>query len=147
MSTENIQVVQRWFDEVWNQGNLDKIDELFAAGGIAHGLGEAGREVRGPGAFKPFVQRLRAAFPDLHITVDETIAQDDRVAARFSATMTHTGDDLGFPATGRRAQVGGITFTRIHNGQIVEGWNNWDIHGMMQQLTGDVAAVALLDEG
>ncbi|RYG66534.1 ester cyclase [bacterium] len=148
MSTENTQVVRRWFEEVWNQGNLDAIDELFAADGIARGLGEAGRDVIGPDAFKPFVQRLRSAFPDLHITVDETIEQGDRVAARFSAVMTHTGDALGFPATGRQVQVQGITFSQITNGQIVDGWNNWDIYGMMLQLGANPAPAQakLLDE-
>lgn len=145
MSTANVQVMQRWFEEVWNQGHLSAIDELFAADGIAYGLGEAGRDVRGPAAFKPFVQRLRGAFPDLHITVDDAIEQDTRVAVRFTATMTHTGDDLGFPATGRPARVSGITFARIHHGQIAEGWNNWDIHGLMQQLTGEPVQATLLE--
>ncbi len=146
MSSEKVQIMRRWFDQVWNEGNLDAIDELFASDGIAYGLGEHGRDTRGPAAFKPFVQRLRAAFPDLHITVDDTIEQDDRIAARFSVTMTHSGDDLGFPATGRRAQVKGITFARIQNGQIVEGWNNWDIYGLMQQLQAEPAEAKLLDE-
>ena len=146
MASENVQVVLRWFDEVWNKGDIAVIDELFSADGIAHGLGEPGREVRGAEAFKPFVQRLRAAFPDLKITVDDTIEQGDKVAARFSAIMTHEGGDLGIPATGRTVQVQGISFSRIHNGQIVEGWNNWDIHGMMQQLQAPPTEVKLLDD-
>jgi steroid delta-isomerase-like uncharacterized protein len=145
MSAENIQVVKRWFDEVWNKGRMEAIDELFAADGIAHGLGEAGKDVRGAEGFKPFVQRIRSAFPDIHITVDDTISEGDKIAARFSATMTHTGDDLGFPATGKRVTVSGMSFTRIRNGQIVEGWNNWDIYGMMQQLEAEPSKATLLD--
>lgn len=145
MSAENIQVVRRWFDEVWNKGNLDAIDELFAADGIAYGLGEAGKDVRGAEGFKPFVQRIRSAFPDIHITVDDTINEGDQIAARFTGTMTHTGDDLGFPATGKRVTVSGMSFTRIRNGQIVEGWNNWDIYGMMQQLEAEPTKATLLD--
>jgi steroid delta-isomerase-like uncharacterized protein len=145
MSAENIQVVQRWFDEVWNNGNIEAIDELFAADGVAYGLGEAGKDVRGAQGFKPFVQRIRGAFPDFHITVDDTISEGDKIAARFSATMTHTGDDLGFPATGKQVTVSGMSFTRIQNGQIVEGWNNWDIYGMMQQLETEPQKATLLD--
>jgi steroid delta-isomerase-like uncharacterized protein len=132
MSAENIEVVKRWFDEVWNKGRMESIDELFAADGIAYGLGEAGKDVQGAQEFKPFVQRIRGAFPDIRITVGDTISEGDKIAARFSATMTHTGDDLRFPATGGRVAVSGMSFTRIRNGQIVEGWNNWDIYGMMQ---------------
>ncbi len=145
MSAENIQVVQRWFDEVWNNGNIEAIDELFAADGVAYGLGEAGKDVRGAQGFKPFVQRIRGAFPDIHITVNDTISEGDKIAARFSATMTHTGDDLGFPATGKQVTVSGMSFTRIANGQIVEGWNNWDIYGMMQQLEAEPQKATLLD--
>ncbi|RYX80876.1 ester cyclase [bacterium] len=148
MSSDNVQLTKRWFNEVWNKGDLDVIDELFAQDGIAYGLGEHGRDVRGPEGFKPFVQRLRAAFPDLQITVDDAIEQDNRVAARFSAVMTHTGDALGFPATGREVRVQGISFSHFHNGQLVEAWNNWDIYGMMQQLQVPVAPVSttLLEE-
>src|SRR5687767_5405318 len=121
MSTENVQVVQRWFEEVWNQGNLDAIDELLAADAVGRGLGEAGKDVYGQAGFKPFVQRLRGAFPDIHITVDDTISEGDKIAARFTATMTHQGDELGFPATGKRVTVTGITFTLVRNGQIADG--------------------------
>jgi steroid delta-isomerase-like uncharacterized protein len=145
MSAANVQVVRRWFDEVWNEGNLDAIDELFAADGIAYGLGEVGKDVRGAEDFKPFVQRIRSAFPDIQITVDDTITQEDKIAARFTATMTHTGDALGFPATGKRVTVRGMSFSRMVNGQIVEGWNNWDIYGLMQQLEAEPQKATLLD--
>jgi steroid delta-isomerase-like uncharacterized protein len=145
MSAENIEVVKRWFDEVWNKGRMEAVDELFAGDGIAYGLGEAGKDVRGAQGFKPFVQRIRSAFPNIHITVDDTISEGDQVAARFSATMTHTGDALGFPATGKRVTVSGMSFSRIRNGQIVEGWNNWDIYGMMQQLEAAPHDAKLLD--
>jgi steroid delta-isomerase-like uncharacterized protein len=145
MAVEDIQLVKRWFDEVWNNGNLDAIDELLATDAIGHGLGEAGKNVIGPEAFKPFVQRLRGAFPDMHISVDDTISEGDKIAARFTATMTHQGDDLGMPATGKHVTVSGICFTRISNGQIVEGWNCWDIYGMMQQLEAPSAPITLLD--
>jgi steroid delta-isomerase-like uncharacterized protein len=138
------QVVERWFDEVWNKGNLDAIDELFAANGIAYGLGEHGINVVGPAAFKPFVQKIREAFPDLQITIDQTVVEGDWIAARFSACMTHTGDALGIAATGRCVSVTGMSMSRIENGQIVEGYNNWDIAGMMQQLQAAPMEASLL---
>lgn len=145
MSVENVQVIQRWFEEVWNKGNLDAIDELLAADAVGRGLGEAGKDVYGPAGFKPFVQRIRGAFPDIHITVEDTVAEGDKVAARFTATMTHEGDDLGLPATGKRVTVSGITFTLVRNGQIADGWNCWDIYGMMQQLEAPATPMTLLD--
>ncbi len=77
--------------------------------------------------------------------MNDTISEGDKIAARFSATMTHTGDDLGFPATGKQVTVSGMSFTRIANGQIVEGWNNWDIYGMMRQLEAEPQKATLLD--
>jgi steroid delta-isomerase-like uncharacterized protein len=147
MPLTNEQVVRRWFEEVWNKGDMNAIDELFAADGIAYGLGEAGRDVRGPEAFKQFVQHMRTAFPDLHVTVHDTIVEGDKIAARFSVVMTHMGDVLGLPATGRQVQVNGISFSRVANGQLVEGWNNWDIYGMMQQLNAAPVEATLLTDG
>jgi steroid delta-isomerase-like uncharacterized protein len=139
----NKAVVQRWFEEVWNQGRAESIDALFAEDGVSHGLGEAGVEVRGPAAFKPFLERLRGAFPDIHFTVEDTLAEGDRVAARWRAEMTHRGDHLGLPASGRQAEVTGMSIVRIADGKIVEGWNNWDMMGLMQQI-GEGAEVKLL---
>lgn len=134
MSTENAALLRRWFDEVWNQGRTDAVDEMFSADGIAYGLGEAGVDVRGPAAFKPFVERMRGAFPDFALTIEDTVAEGDRVAARWTARMTHRGDHLGIPATGKEVIITGMTIVRVRDGQIVEGWNNWDIAGMMHQL-------------
>jgi steroid delta-isomerase-like uncharacterized protein len=135
MSAENIALVHRWFEEVWNKGRADAIDEMFAADGIAHGLGDPGVEARGPAVFKPFAEKLRGAFPDINFTVEDTIASGDKVAARWSAQMTHKGDHLGLPATGRRASITGMSIVRIKDGKIVEAWNNWDLMGLMQQLS------------
>ncbi|HVF28929.1 MAG TPA: ester cyclase [Pyrinomonadaceae bacterium] len=134
MSTENAALMRRWFDEVWNKGRTEAIDEMFAADGIAYGLGEAGVDVRGPAAFKLFVERMRGAFPDFELTIDDTITEGDKVAARWTARMTHQGDHLGLPATGKQVVITGMSIIRVRDGQIVEGWNNWDISGLMQQL-------------
>ena len=145
MSSENIALIHRWFDEVWNKGRAEAIDEMFAADGVAYGLGEAGIDVRGPSAFKPFFEKLRSAFPDFEVTIEDAISEGDKVAARWTAKMTHQGDQLGLRASGKRVTVTGMSMVRIRNGQIVEGWNNWDIFGMMQQIGAGPAPATLLE--
>ncbi len=134
MSEENKALMHRWFEEVWNKGRADAIDEMLAEDGIAHGLGEAGVKVTGPAAFKPFLAHLRGAFPNINVTVEDVIAEGDKVAARWIARMTHQGDQLGVPASGKDVEVGGMSIIRIKQGKIVEGWNNWDMMSMMQQI-------------
>jgi steroid delta-isomerase-like uncharacterized protein len=136
MSAENKALVQRWFDKVWNEGRTDAIDEMFAAEGVAHGLGQ---DLHGPVEFKVFHATFRGAFPDVRVHMDEMIAEGDSVAYRFTATGTHRGGDLGFAATGRQVRFLGMGSVRIANGRIVEGWNVLDQLGMLTQL-GVVAA-------
>ena len=136
MSAENKALVERWFDQVWSNGRADAIDEMFAAEGVAHGLGQ---DLHGPAEFKVFHATFRGAFPDVRVQMDELIAEGDRVAYRFTATGTHRGGDLGFPATGRQVRFLGMGSVRIVNGRIVEGWNVLDQLGMLTQL-GVVAA-------
>ncbi|MBD0324944.1 MAG: ester cyclase [Pyrinomonadaceae bacterium] len=145
MSDENVALVYRWFEEVWNKGRAEAIDEMFAANGIAHGLGETGVDVEGPAGFKPFFEKLRGAFPKFQVTIEDTIAADDKVAARWTVRVTHEGDQLGIPATGRQATVSGMSIVRISDGQIVEAWNNWDILGLMEQIGAMQPAATLLE--
>ena len=131
MSTENKALVRKWFEEVWSQGRADAIDTMLADNARIHGLGPG---VQGPDEFKAFHAAYCNAFPDVTITVDDVIAEGDMVAARWSGRATHSGDGLGFAATGREAQFSGMTFARIQNGKLVEGWNNFDQLGMFHQL-------------
>jgi hypothetical protein len=82
MPHDNAALVHRWFEEVWNQGREETIDELFAPNGVTYGLGERDAEVRGPSQFKPFFRNIRAAFPDLHIKILDTVAEGNKVAVR-----------------------------------------------------------------
>jgi steroid delta-isomerase-like uncharacterized protein len=131
MSAENKALVRRWFEEVWNLGSTSAIDEMMSDDGVVHGLGP---DLHGPAQFKPFHAAYRSAFPDITIQIDEMLAEGDAVAARWSAAGTHRGDSLGFLATSKRAQFSGMVFVRIRDGKIVEGWNNFDQLGMLQQL-------------
>lgn len=132
-STENLQMMRRWFQEVWNEGKVATIHELLSPNAI--GKGQTGQgEIHGPADFVPFVERIRGAFPDIQITVEDGFSVEDKVVVRWSAAMTHTGDHLGMPATGKPVRVTGITIARIRDGQIIEGWDNWDQLGMLQQI-------------
>jgi steroid delta-isomerase-like uncharacterized protein len=135
MSEENKALIRRWFDEVWNKGRAEAIDEMFADGAVAHGLAEAsGQELRGPTGFKPFFQNFRNAFPDIQVIVEDTVAEGDKVAARCTVRGRHQGDTLGFAATAKPTEFTGMCIVRVKNGQIVEAWNNFDFMAMFQQL-------------
>ena len=142
MATDNTALMRRWFEEVWNKGNFTVVDELASPN--VNAQGQAEHPVRlGREEFRAFARGIRAAFPDIHVAIHETIAQDDRVALRWTATMTHHGQFLGMAPTGRKATINGITWVRIENGQIIEGWDNWDQMGLLVQL-GSVPHVSFL---
>src|SRR6185436_10859282 len=99
MSEENKALVRRWFEEVWNKGRSDAIDEMLATDGVVHGLSEdAQTPLKGPSGFKPFHEKFRGAFPDINVAVEDLIAEGDKVAVRCSVRGKHTGDHLGIAA-------------------------------------------------
>ena len=131
----NKALLRRWFEEVWNQGRAEAIDELFAADGIAHGLSDdAEGSLKGPGGFKPFHETFRGAFPDIEVTVEDMIAEGDKVAARCAVRGQHAGDHLGVAATNAPVDFTGVAIVRIRDGKIVEAWNNFDFMKMNRQL-------------
>jgi steroid delta-isomerase-like uncharacterized protein len=134
-TSDNAAVVRRWFEEVWNRGREEAIDELFDEEGVAHGLAdEAGSALRGPVGFKPFFRRFREAFPEIEVVVEDTVSEGDKVAARCTVRGRHRGDTLGFKATDSPVEFDGICIVRIRDGKIVEAWNNFDFMSMFQQL-------------
>jgi steroid delta-isomerase-like uncharacterized protein len=128
----NKQIIRRWFDRVWNQRDERMVHELMAKDCIAHGLGPD--PLVGPEGFMPFYRAFVSAMPDLRISIEDLLEEDDRVVARWTATGTLTGEGLGVKPTGRRASMAGMTIGRIANGQLVEGWNTFDMLDMHQQL-------------
>jgi steroid delta-isomerase-like uncharacterized protein len=135
MSEENRTLIRRWFEEVWNKGRAEAIDELFADGAVAHGLAGAGGEgLRGPEGFRPFFQRFREDFPDIEVVVEDTVAEGDKVAARCSVRGRHQSNKLGYAATNQPVDFTGICIVRIADGKIVEAWNNFDFMTMFQQI-------------
>jgi steroid delta-isomerase-like uncharacterized protein len=130
---DNKDFIRRWFEEVWNKGREEAIDEMFAADGVAHGL-EGDAPIRGAAAFKPFFHKFREAFPEIKVTVEDVVTEGDKVAARCSVRGHHRGDTLGFAATDQPVEFDGMTIARIKDGKIVEAWNNFDFMKMFQQL-------------
>jgi steroid delta-isomerase-like uncharacterized protein len=139
---ENVVLMRRWFKEVWNEGRVQTIYDLMDENGIATGQDRPGVVLHGPADFVPLFNRLRGAFPDIKITLEDTFGADDKVVVRWSAVMTHTGDHLGIPATNKNVSITGITIARIAKGKIVEGWDNWDQLALMQQLSPDASNAA-----
>lgn len=135
MSEENKELLRRWFEEVWNKGRGDAIEEMFAPDGIAHGLSDdPANPIRGPRDFRPFYEVFRQAFPNMMIVIEDMIAEGDKVAARCSVRGKHEGEFMGRAATQAPVEFTGITIVRIDKGKIVEAWNNFDFMSMHQQL-------------
>jgi steroid delta-isomerase-like uncharacterized protein len=133
MSEENKAIVRRFIEEVWNNGNLDAIDELVSEDHIDHDPGREGTP-GGREGMRAFVQMYRTAYPDTHIEFGEMIAEGDLVAGNWTATGTHQGELMGVAPSGRSIRVTGIGIDRVRDGQIVESWANYDALGMLAQI-------------
>jgi steroid delta-isomerase-like uncharacterized protein len=131
---ENKALIRRWFEEVWNGGRIELVDELRAADTVATGLGEGDAESRGNAAFKTFYSNMRQAFPDLQVRIEDMIAEGDRVAVRATFEGTHMGEALGAAPTGRRVSFACIAIARIADGRIVQAWNSLDQLGILNQI-------------
>jgi steroid delta-isomerase-like uncharacterized protein len=120
-------------DELFNRGNLEVADAVFSADFVYHDP-SGGEAYRGPEGAKRFAAMFRAAFPDLHLTVEDQVAEGDRVAYRWTARGTHRGELMGIAPTGNPVTLHGIAIARLDGGKIVEIWENFDALGLMQQL-------------
>ncbi len=135
MSTEsNKAVARRFLEEVFGQGKLAVADEIVAPDHVDRGPGALPGLPPGPEGSKMIVTVYRNAFPDIQFTIDEQIAEGDKVVTRWTGFGTHKGGLAGFPPTGKSATVTGIGVDRIVNGKIVESWGVFDQFGMLQQL-------------
>ena len=124
--------MRKFFEELFNAGDLSVADEIVGANYLNHNAMPG--EVPGREGLKAFVTSLRMSFPDLRLTVEDLIAEEDKVVTRFSASGTQRGEFAGIPATGRPVQISAINIHRLRDGQIHEAWLNWDVLGLMQQL-------------
>jgi steroid delta-isomerase-like uncharacterized protein len=132
MSTEtNKAIVRRIFNEIVNNNNADVADELCAPTYVNYGVPVP---AKGPEALKMAVGLFRAAFPDIHVTLEQVVAEGDRVATHGYFTGTHRGDFNGIPATGKSIKASYIDLWRLENGKAAENWVQMDMLGLMQQL-------------
>jgi len=137
MSTEdNKAIVRRFFEEVFNRQNLAVLDELVRSDFVHR---QAGRVLRGAEFFSEVESGAHfAAFPDLSITIEDMVAEGDKVVARWTARGTHQGEAMGRPPTGKVVTWTGMNFMRVLNGQLAEDYEELDTLGLMQQLGGTI---------
>ena len=131
-SEQNKAIVRRLLEEPWT-GNLKVVDELIDRNYVGHDP-SIPEPRRGPDGFKENVSTYREAYSDARITVDEQIAEGDKVATRWTGRGKHDGDLMGIAPIGKQVKVSGLTLSRLVNGKVIEEYTNWDTFGMMQQL-------------
>jgi steroid delta-isomerase-like uncharacterized protein len=138
---ENKALVRRFYEEVWDRGNVEFAQEVFTDDYLRHDLRPTAA-APGPQGQLQIAAAFRAAFPDLRWHVDLLLAEGDLVAGQWTASGTNTGPWAGMAATGRHATFSGVNIFRIRDGKVVEIWNHRDDLGLAQQLEAPVYAGA-----
>ena len=142
----NKRLVVRFYEEVWARGNVEFAEEVFADDYVRHDLRQT-QAAPGAAGQARIAEAFRQAFPDLQWRVDLVLAEHDLVAARWTASGTHTGGWSDFAPTGKRAEFSGVNIFRFDDaGRVVEIWNHRDDLGLMEQLGAPVFAGAPADE-
>jgi steroid delta-isomerase-like uncharacterized protein len=133
MSTEqNKSIVRRWIEDGWNKHNLAVIDEVYAPTFVQH---EPPPEtVNSSEALKRYVGMYLTAFPDLNLSIEDLIAEGDKVVWRFKSSGHQNGPFMGMPASGKTGSITGIVIFRLENSRIAEAWVNIDALGLLQQV-------------
>jgi len=133
VSKENAALAHRWFEEVWNKKRLDAIAEMADPKAVGHGQ-QLHDGLINLDDFGAFASHLQSAFPDLKVTIEDTITEGDRVVLRWQLHMTHTGQFLRYPPTNKQVNISGITIFHMANGKIIAGWDKWDQLGLLEQI-------------
>jgi predicted ester cyclase len=131
-AAENKAFVRQWVEDVWNGGKLARIDEVIAPDYVMRSPGAP--DVTGPEGFRHYVTMYRAALPDLHMVIEDMVAEGDKVAWRVATQGHQTGPLMALPPTGRSATVAVTIISRLANGRWAEDWVLVDMFGMLQQL-------------
>lgn len=133
MSAEqNKTIARRFFLDAFSKGRLELLDDLLASDYVDHDAPPG--TPPGQEGIRYLMSAFRNAFPDVQFTVEDQVAEGDKVVTRYTFRGTHQGDLFGIPPTGRRVAFPGISIYRIENGKMREAWVNYDMMGMMQQL-------------
>jgi steroid delta-isomerase-like uncharacterized protein len=125
------ELARRWFEEVWNARRDESIDELMAPDSYGH---TEGGGYTGPAGFREMQKVFLSALPNIKIEIEEILADGDRAAVRWRATGTHSGDGFGFAPSKRDVDIRGTTWLVAKDGKIVEGWDTWNLNGMLASL-------------
>ena len=133
MSEENKRISRAVIEEAFVRGNVDALDELVDPS-FKNNDPVAAQLAPGLEGFKQLVQMYRSAFPDAQVTIEDEIAEGDKVVTRWTGRGTHQGEFMGIQPTGKQATVTGISIDRISGGKIVESWTSSDTLGLLQQL-------------
>ena len=134
MSEANKQVIRKLIEELWNKGNLDAIDELYAPDFVDSSPGMPPEIPTDREGAKQFVTMFRAAYPDIKGTIKDELADGDKVVVRWEAHATHEGDFMGIPATGKKVTVTGTSIYRLSGGKVAEEWTHADMLSLMGQI-------------
>jgi steroid delta-isomerase-like uncharacterized protein len=126
-------LVRQFIDEIFNRGNMSMVDELFAADFVEHEELPPGIPRDREGVIQ-LTSMLRSAFPDFKATIDDIIAEGDKVVIRQTWSGTQKGEFMGIPPTGKSVSIGVIDIIRMADGKVMEHWGQMDSMGMMQQL-------------
>jgi len=130
---DNKALVRRWYEEVLNGSDLAAADGIVAADFVINGE-RVGRE-----GIKQAAAQVRSIFPNLHVTIEDVIAEGDRVVTRFVGRASHRGDFLGIPPTGKTVTLAGVHVDRIADGRIAERWETVDLLTVLRQLGASVS--------
>jgi steroid delta-isomerase-like uncharacterized protein len=133
MSEENKALARRWAEDVINQRNLDAVDEIYASDFVGHDPAMP-EDTRGVEGAREFYSMYQSAIPDAEITIEDQVAEGDKVVTRWTGRGTHQGELMGVSPSGNRVEVPGITISRIEGGKVVEEWDIYDALGMMQAI-------------
>jgi steroid delta-isomerase-like uncharacterized protein len=134
MSEENKAKVRRLLEEGFSQGNAEVVDQVLAPDFVCYDPNSESGEVRGAQTIKGEIDYFRSALSDLTYTIEDQIAEGDKVVTRYTVSGTHQGELFGVPATGEQVQMSGIVVDRLEDGKIVEEWPEYDLLGAMRQL-------------
>ncbi len=130
-ATDNILLMNRWLDDLWNRHREETIDELFRPDAVAHFEHE---DFNGPKGLKRIRNVVLVAFPDLTMTIEKIIADDDQAVGLWLARATHDGELMGVPPTHKKVEIRGTTWARIVGGYIDELWISWNISYFLKEL-------------
>jgi steroid delta-isomerase-like uncharacterized protein len=130
---EGVELIQRFYDEMLGEGNLDKIDELVTDDVVDHQEGLPGQP-EGKEGVAFFVNAMRGAFSDIKATVGQSLESGDLASAQVTITGKHTGDWMGVPASDKSFEIESIDIIRIEDGKCAEHWGVTDNMALMMQI-------------